>query len=141
MSKFIVSKHPETGLLINPSKKSPGWFQCQLMVAGTLNLTTGIANKRTVLIKARDEAILESIIADVKAGAYNHLQIQRRLSRTPFYEGQPEVMNPETQETVMFEGAPYYQQTCLAPATDPSDIWVNPVPEEAVVAEAAKSFV
>lgn len=127
MSKFSISLHPDTGAEINPSTKSEGWSQFQV-AQNMLDMNTGIARKRTYLVKGQDVNQLKQLVADFKAGLYDHMQIQRRLSRTPFFEGQGPAINPTTNEPIIVEGAQYYQQTVLAPVAEPADIWVvNPV--------------
>lgn len=107
MNTVTVVAHPTTGLVITPSTNNPDWGTVRVD-AKTPELNNGVLNIRTRTAFVRGEiSNLKQMFT--KAGQVLQGKIIRETSATPFYTGQTSVMNPQTQEEVLKNGAPFYQ--------------------------------
>lgn len=129
MVKIVA--HPESGQIITPRSNNPEYGV--IRVDTVLNGSAGIARalsgdfanlgSKTAFIGGR-VADLEKL--NLKAGQKLPGTVQRKLSRTAFYEGQEPVKNPTTGEVVMKEGSPFFQQFTYTDAENaPSEVWVE----------------
>ena len=128
MSKVIVVAHPETGNVITPRKKEG--YSSFRVDSETISMEGGFVNrqKRTAFIGGKTED-LEAL--GLKAGQELSGIIQRQLSKEPFYDGQEEVMNPETGETKGY----YQNYVFTSDVNAPETKWIEP---EVSVGSAAK---
>lgn len=121
MNTVIVKSHPESGLVITPSKNNPEWGTIRVEQT-SFTMTNGILNKSTRV------AFLRGKIADFKAldlkaeKAYPiHGKLAVRESFEPFYEGQASKVNPKTSEEITVNGLPVYRETYFTSNMDEAD--------------------
>lgn len=128
MKKVIVVAHPETGNVLTP-RKTEGYSSFRVD-SENVSMEGGFVNKqnRTAFISGRTED-LKSL--GLKAGQELTGIIQRQLSKEPFFEGQNEVMNPETSETKGY----YQNYVFTSDVNAPETKWIE---SEVSVGSAAK---
>lgn len=123
-----IIAHPKTKNLFTPTKNEDV-FKCQVK-QDCITVSDGfISNKARVAFPALNKDVIESpAFKNLKDGDAFPIegQIVRKLSRTPFFEGQLSVTNPNTGEVTKKDGEPYYMQdTFTTNMTEPSESWVT----------------
>lgn len=107
MNTVTVVAHPTTGLVITPSTKNPEWGTVRVD-AKSVEFNNGIMNtrNRTAFIRGEIAGLKQMF---TRAGQVLAGKIIKETSTTPFYSGQPPVINPQTSEVVLKHGAEFYQ--------------------------------
>ena len=107
MNTVTVVAHPTTGAIITPSTNNPAWGTVRVD-ASSVEFNNGIMNSRnrTAFIRGEIKNLQQMF---TRAGQILQGKIIKETSSTPFYAGQNPVINPQTAEVVMKNGAPFYQ--------------------------------
>ena len=137
MSKTIVIAHPVTGAVITPNTNNPeyGTFRVDSVdkefAKGFMNI-----RKRTAFIAGKISD-LESL--GLKAGTVMPGRIVKRMSFTPFYDGQTCRLNPTTLEPALHEGREVFIEYEYSPNALEADSWYEPaVPVASTVEDSAQ---
>lgn len=107
MNTVTVVAHPTTGQIITPSTNNPEWGVVRID-AQSVEFNNGILNtrNRTAFIRGEIKNLKQMF---TRAGQILQGKIIKETSSEPFYAGQQPVINPQTAEVVMKNGAPFYQ--------------------------------
>lgn len=99
-----VAVHPETKLVVTPSKNKPEYGTMRVEETG-MRFTNGFVNstKRSAFIRGKIKDL-----ASFYAGQELPGQIVARETRQPQYEGHSPKINPTTSELVLVNGANVY---------------------------------
>ncbi len=126
-SSVKVAAHPETGLIVTPSKKEGfGTIRVDQTIVSWEN-GFGNIQKRSAFITAPIE-----MLEDLKEGEVLHKNgnIIKLESYEPFYEGQTSKINPTTGEEVLRNGRPVYLRFVYTELADAQDRFIDNSVEE-----------
>ena len=124
MNTVTVVAHPTTGAIITPSSNNPEWGTVRVD-AQSVEFNNGIMNtrSRTAFIRGEIKNLKQVF---TRAGQILQGKIIKETSSEPFYAGQTPVINPQTAEIVMKNGAPFYQNYVFTTNLSDSDRDVTP---------------
>ena len=119
MNTVTVMPHPTTGAIITPSSNNPDWGTVRVD-ASSVEFNNGIMNtrNRTAFIRGEIKNLKQMF---TRAGQILQGKIVKETSSEPFYTGQSPVVNPNTGEVVMRNGAPFYQNYVFTTNLSESD--------------------
>lgn len=128
MSNVVtVVAHPTTGALITASTNNPEWGTVRVD-AQTVEYNNGIMNVRSRTAFVRGE-IKNLKTTFTRAGQTLQGKIIKQTSSEPFYAGQKPVINPQTSEVVMRNGAEFYQNYVFTTDLSASDCEIATTPQ------------
>lgn len=134
-SSVKVAAHPETGLVVTPSKNKEGFGTIRVDQT-IISWENGFGNtqKRSAFITAPIE-----MLEDLKEGEVlnKNGNIIKLESYEPFYEGQTSKVNPTTGEEVLTNGRPTYLRFVYTELADAQDRFIDNSVEESVEESAA----
>lgn len=135
MNTVTVVAHPATGEIITKSSNNPEWGTVRVD-AQSVEFNNGIMNtrNRTAFIRGEIKNLKQMF---TRAGQILQGKIIKETSSEPFYNGQSPVINPQTGEIVMKNGAPFYQNYVFTTNLSESDREVTAQPVNAPASDVA----